>query len=594
MADHILIAVSWPYASSDIHVGNIAGSYLPADIFGRFQRLRGNHVLMVSGSDSYGTPITLKADSENLKPEEIYKRYHHHFIDLYKKLGINYDFFTSTHTANHQKVSQSIFLALKENGLLYVEEQEQWYSASLKRFLPDRYVEGTCYICGYEQARGDQCDNCGNILESSRLINPRAKADGSTPEIRKTSHYFLDLGKLEKDVVKFLESRRGYWRPNVVKRSLGWIKAKGLRGRPITRDLDWGVPVPVEGWEDKRLYVWFEAVIGYLSAAIEWAKINGSPDDWHQWWTDPKARSYYFMGKDNIDFHAIMWPAELAGAGTQFGEIFEGQKGKFLNLPYDMPANEFLNMENKQLSGSRNWGVFGLDFLSRYDPDPLRYYLTAIMPESKDSNWDWDDFVRRNNDVLVANWGNLVNRTLSFAHKHWEGKIPEPQETRPQDEALLKIVSDGFEIVGNHYDKIQLRAALNESLRIAAEVNKYLDDQAPWKQIKEDKDSAGTSIYTAIKAIDSLKILLAPIIPHSSEKLHQILAYEKPLFGEQFTQEISDDLGSHTALRYQADKGHGVWAASQLEGGRKFNTPAPLFKKLEAEIADQERERLTK
>ena len=592
MSRNILVAVAWPYASADIHVGNLAGSYLPADIFARFQRLRGNRVLMVSGSDAHGTPITLKADDEGKSPEEVYQYFHHRFVDLFQKLGLNYDLFSSTHTQNHHKVSQTIFLALEDQGLLYTEEQEQFYSESLKRFLPDRYVEGTCYICGYEHARGDQCDNCGNILESTKLIDPKAKADGSTPEIRKTSHYFLDLAKLEKPVLEFLEARRDYWRPNVVERSLGWIKSQGLRGRPITRDLDWGIPVPVDGWEDKRLYVWFEAVIGYLSAAIEWAALNGDDQAWHSWWTDPEARAYYFIGKDNIDFHAIMWPAELAGVGTRFTELFEEQEGKALNLPYDVPANEFLNMENKQLSGSRNWGVFGLDFLSRYDPDPLRYYLTAIMPESKDSNWDWDDFVSRNNDVLVANWGNLVNRTLSFANKHWEGHVPEPQELGADDQQLLSEIGKGFETVAEHYDKVQLRAALREALRLATEINRYLDEKAPWKQIKEDKAAAGTTIFVAIRAIDSLKTMLAPIIPFSSEAIHRMLSYDDPLFGEQYTEEISDNLGQHTALRYKAGSASGIWQPSQLEGGRAINEPKALFTKLEKEVAEAERARL--
>ncbi|MEX1247478.1 MAG: methionine--tRNA ligase [Anaerolineales bacterium] len=427
MSSHILVAVAWPYSNSDIHVGNLTGSYLPADIFARYQRLRGNQVLMVSGSDAHGTPITVKADAEGVTPEAVYQRYQPRFLDLFQRLGLTYDLFTSTHTQNHFKVAQSIFLALKENGLLYTEEQQQWYSPTLKKFLPDRYVEGTCYICGYENARGDQCDNCGSVLDSTQLINPRAKVDGSTPELRKTTHFFIDLAKLQPEVIKFLESRKSYWRPNVVTRSLGWIKSQGLHGRPITRDLDWGIPVPVEGWEDKRLYVWFEAVIGYLSAPIEWGQITGQPDAWHRWWTDPKARAYYFIGKDNIDFHAILWPAELAGVGDGFTRIFEGQAGKPLNLPYDVPANEFLNMEDKKISGSRNWAVWALDFLERYDPDPLRYYLTVNMPETSDSNWDWDDFVRRNNNELVATWGNLANRVLSFAYRNWDGEVPDPR-----------------------------------------------------------------------------------------------------------------------------------------------------------------------
>jgi len=592
MGKHILVAVAWPYASADIHVGNLAGSYLPADIFARYHRMKGNQVLMVSGSDAHGTPITVKADAEGEKPVEIYQRFHAGFVDLFKQLGLNYDLFTSTHTENHFKVSQAIFKALDKNDYLYTEEQKQWYSPTLERFLPDRYVEGTCYICGYEHARGDQCDNCGNILDGTQLINPRAKTDGSTPELRATEHYFIDLSKLEDQVVEFLDSRKEYWRPNVVKRSLGWIKSQGLRGRPITRDLDWGVPVPVEEWDEKRIYVWFEAVIGYLSAAIEWSQLNDEPDAWHKWWTDPDSRAYYFIGKDNIDFHAILWPAQLIGVKDSFPQIFSGAKDQTLNLPFDVPANEFLNMEDRKISGSQNWGVWGLDFLSRYQADSLRFYLTAIMPESKDANWDWDDFVSRNNDVLVANWGNLVNRTLSFANKHWDGVVPIPQKLAKEDEALLATVEAGFETAGEFYEAVQLRAALREALRLAQEVNKYLDDKAPWKQVKIDKEAAGTSIYVAIRAIDSIKTLLAPILPHSSEAIHQILAYAYPLFGEQFTENITDNLGDHTALRYKQGNGAGEWAPSDIEGGTPIVNPKPLFVKLDPEIADQERERL--
>ncbi|HRN50220.1 MAG TPA: methionine--tRNA ligase [Anaerolineales bacterium] len=592
MTKPILVAVAWPYANAEIHVGNLTGSYLPADIFARYHRLKGNQVLMVSGSDAHGTPITVKSDAEGVSPEAVYKRYHAGFLELFQKLGLNYDLFTSTHTQNHFAVSQAMFLALKKNGYLYTERQQQWFSASLGKFLPDRYVEGTCYICGFDGARGDQCDNCGNVLDSTQLINPRAKEDGSTPELRETTHYFLDLGKLQGPVVQFLEERQGYWRPNVVNRSLGWIRSEGLHGRPITRDLDWGIPVPEEGWDSKRLYVWFEAVIGYLSAAIEWAALNGQPEDWHRWWTDAAARAYYFIGKDNIDFHAIMWPAELIGVADEFARTYEGSEGKPLNLPHDVPANEFLNMEDRKISGSRNWGVWGLDFLTRYDADPLRYYLTVTMPETSDANWDWDDFVRRNNNELVATWGNLANRVLSFTYRHWEGQVPQPGALRPADEAVLATVEAGFESVGQFIENVKLRAALGEAMRLCGEVNRYLDEQAPWAQVKSDKDAAGLTIYTALRAIDNLKLLLAPFQPHSAEALHSMLGYHAPLFGEQYTETISDALGEHEVLRYRTAAIPGHWRPSTLEGGRQLRQPAPLYKKLEPSIADEERARL--
>ena len=594
MKRNILVAVAWPYASADIHVGNITGSYLPADIYARFHRLQGNDVLMVSGSDSHGTPITVRADEDGSTPEEVYQRYHKRFLDLFQKLGLSYDLFTSTHTENHFRVAQTMFSALKEKGYMYAETQKQWYSTSQERFLPDRYVEGTCYICGFENARGDQCDQCGNLLEANELINPRSKMDGSTPELRDTEHFYLDLGALQSKIVDFLKEREDYWRPNVIRQSLGQILAEDLHGRAITRDLKWGIPVPVSGWEDKRLYVWFEAVIGYLSAAIEWAALSGDEELWKDWWYNSDSRVYYFIGKDNIPFHAVIWPAELAGVGNTFGALFDEDDKHNLVLPYDVPANEFLNMEGKKISGSRNWVVDGLDFLSRYDPDPLRYYLTANMPETRDADWEWKEFVTRNNNELVATWGNLVNRVLSFAHKQWEGKIPDPGDLRPEDEAILEVIQKGFEKAEDLYNRVKLRAALTETMRLAGEVNRYLDTQAPWFEIKEDKAAAGKTIFTAIKAIDSLKILFAPVLPFTCEQLHQTLGYEKPLFGEQYTESVDDNLGTHEVLRYREGEVCCEWQPSELTPGSSFHQPQPLFQKLDPEVADEEYNRLGK
>jgi len=589
---YILVAVAWPYANSLIHVGNLTGSYLPADIFARYHRLAGNQVAMVSGSDAHGTPVTVRADAEHSTPVQVYQQFHDSFIELYQKLGLSYDLFTSTHTENHFKVSQDIFLALQKNNYLYTERQKQWFAPSQGRFLPDRYVEGKCYICGYPNARGDQCDGCGSLLDATLLIDPRSKIDGTTPELRETEHFYLDLGALEPAIVEFLRQRESYFRPNVLRQSLGQIQTDGLHGRAITRDLDWGIPVPVEGWEGKCLYVWFEAVIGYLSAAVELAGLNGQPDAWHNWWYNQGAKAYYFIGKDNIPFHAVIWPAQLIGAGEAFGELFEGSRGNRLVLPHDVPANEFMNLEGKKISGSRNWAVWGLDFLERYDPDPLRYYLTANMPETKDTDWDWEDFVRRNNDELVATWGNLANRVLSFAYKHWEGVVPDPGELRPDDLAILETVEAGFQSVAELFESVKLRAALGEALRLSGEVNKYLDKAAPWFEVKTDKAAAAKTIYTALRAIDSLKVLFAPFIPFSSQRLHTYLGYTTPLFGEQYTQVVSDRLGEHTVLRYRPGTSENQWRPSRLAAGHPLNKPEPLFKKLEPAVAAEERSRL--
>lgn len=595
MSENILISIAWPYANAEIHVGNITGSHLPGDIVARYHRLLGDNVLVVSGTDSHGTPVTLRADAEGLPVQEVYQRFHNQFIDLFQKAGISYDLFTTTHTQNHFKVSQSMFLALLKNGFLYAETRPQWYSPTARRFLPDRYVEGTCYLCGFEGARSDQCDRCGNVLEPEKLLNPRSKVDGSTPELRETEHFFLDLSKLEPDVANFLRQRQHYWRDTVVGQSLGQIESEGLLPRPITRDLDWGVPVPVEGWNGKCIYVWFEAVIGYLSASIEWAKISGQPAAWHNWWTDPSAKAYYFIGKDNIFFHAAQWPAQLEGAGKEFVEIFEEEPGKPLNLPYDVPANQFMNLEGQKISGSRNWAVWGLDFLERYDPDSLRYYLTINMPEFRDTDWDWAEFVARNNNELVANWGNLANRVLSFAYKYWDGHVPDPGELRPADQEILAKVEAGFQSVGELLNAVKLRAALSEALRISSEVNKYIDTSAPWFEIKNDKAAAAQTIYTALRAIDSLKLLFAPFVPFSSERLHTYLGYTQPLFGEQYIEEETDTLGTHNVLRYRPAQPGGRWQASQLPKGQLLQPPAPLFKKLDEKVVvEEERARLGK
>ena len=594
MPENILIAIAWPYANAEIHVGNITGSHLPGDIVARYHRLKGDNVLMVSGTDSHGTPVTIAADKEGKSVEEVYKKYHDGFVDLFQQIGITYDLFTTTHTENHFKVSQSIFLALKENGYLYTQKSMQWYSPSAKKFLPDRYVEGTCYICGYPAARSDQCDKCGNVLEPEKLINPRSKIDGSTPELRETEHFFMDLSKQEPDVMDFLRQRASYMRETVLGESLRKIEAEGLKARPITRDLDWGIPVPVAGWDDKRLYVWFEAVIGYLSAAVEWARISGQPAAWKDWWVNPAARAFYFIGKDNIFFHTAMWPAELMGAGGQFLDIYAGEQGR-LTLPYDVPANQFMNLEGQKISGSRNWAVWGRDALSRYDPDALRYYLTINMPENHDSDWDWKEFVARNNGELVATWGNLANRVLAFCYKHWDGHVPDidPAELRPADLDLLAAIQGGFQSVGKELEAVHLRAALQEAIRLASEVNKYLDSSAPWFEIKTDKAAAAKSVYTALKAIDSLKVMFAPFLPFTSEKLNGFFGYETPLFGEQYIETVKDSLGKHTVLRYR-----GVdrlqWKPSELKPGAKLNPPAPLFKKLEESVIEEERSRLGK
>jgi len=598
MPENILIAIAWPYANAEIHVGNITGSHLPGDIVARYHRLKGNKVLVVSGTDSHGTPVVIAADKEGKPVEEVYKKYHDGFLELFKGFGITYDLFTTTHTENHFKVSQSIFLALQRNGFMFKQFSKQWFSPTAKKFLPDRYVEGTCYICGYESARSDQCDRCGNVLEPEKLINPRAKTGDGALELRDTEHFYLDLSKLEPDVKKFLKDRAEHMRETVLGESLGKIEAEGLKPRPITRDLDWGIPVPVGGWEGKCLYVWFEAVIGYLSAPIEWSQVSGQNEAWREWWVNPKAKQYHFIGKDNIFFHTSLWPAQLMGAGSAFMEIFANDETPLI-LPFDVPANQFMNLEGQKISGSRNWAVWGRDALTRYDPDALRYYLTVNMPENRDSDWDWAEFVARNNNELVATWGNLANRVLSFCYKHWEEHIPtvDVSTLRDADLNLLATIENGFNTVGAEYEAVRLRSAVSEALKLATAVNQYLDVNAPWSAVKTDKEGAAKTIYTALKAIDSLKIMFAPVLPFTSQRLHEFFGYETPLFGEQYTETVKDSLGEHTVLRYRAVGQVAdvlYWKPSDLKPGKKLNQPGPLFKKLEPIVVEEERARLGK
>jgi len=589
MPEHILVAIAWPYASAKIHVGNVTGSHLPGDIFARYHRLAGDHVLMVSGSDSHGTPITVRAEEEGKTPREVFERFHHGFLELFQRLGISYDLFTHTDTENHHRVSQDFFLALLDSDYLYSETQQQMYSEKQRRFLPDRYVEGTCPVCGYESARGDQCDNCNTLLDPEELIDPRSVLDGSKPVLRETEHYFLDLPQLARaGLSQWLALDKEFWRPNVINFARNYV-GEGLQGRPITRDLEWGIPVPLEGWRDKCLYVWFEAVIGYFSASVEWAHNRGDPEAWKPWWYQPESKTLYFIGKDNIPFHAVIWPAELMGVKR----LYEESPSHVLNLPYDVPANEFMNLEGRGMSGSRNWAVWMDEALDRYDPDALRYYLTAAMPETRDTNWMWDEFVQRNNKELVGTWGNLAHRALTFAFRRFDSKVPSPGELDDTDHELLERVEVSFDEVDELLAGCHFRAALAEVIGLAREANRYLDEKAPWFQIREDREAAGTTIYVVLKAIDSLKILFAPFLPFSSERLHRYLGYEDPLFGRQYTETFEEAGGRvHEALCYDDREAAGEWKLSKLPPEQPLREPEPLFETLDEDVIEEERARL--
>jgi methionyl-tRNA synthetase len=587
---HILIGVAWPYASADIHQGNVTGSYLPADIYARYHRLQGNHVLMVSGSDSHGTPVTVKAEAEGKLPEEVFDYYHNRFLELFQRLGLTYDLFTHTDTENHIRVSQDLFLALLENGYMFPKVTAQLYSSKANMFLPDRYVEGTCPVCGYERARGDQCDNCNTLFDTaSELISPHSKVDDTSLELRDTEHFFLDLGKLaDAGITDWMGKDKEHWRPQVINFARNLVLKEGLHARAITRDMDWGIPVPIEGWDDKVLYVWFEAVIGYLSASIEWAKNQGQPELWKKWWYDSDARSYYFIGKDNIPFHSIFWPSQIFGADR----LYEADESLHLNLPYDVPANEYMNMEGRKISGSLHWGVFMLDALDRYDPDPLRYYLTVAMPETRDSDWTWEGFVTRNNSELVANWGNLVNRVLNMTGRYFDGEVPDPGELTERDMALLADIDAGFMEIGALYNACKFRAALHETMALATRVNQYLEETKPWKTANSDMPATARSLNTAIQAINGLKILFSPVLPHACQSTQEMLGEEGNLFGRQVVETYQEEKNSHIGLTYDGSPAIGEWRSSQIPAGRQLPKPWPLFKKLDLSVAEEEVDRL--
>jgi len=551
MSERIFIGVAWPYANGPLHMGHIAGAYLAADIFAKYHRVKGNEVLMVSGSDQHGTPITITAEQEGVSPAEIAERYHQQFLDSWDKLGISFDLFTTTGTANHTEVAHDIFLKLLSKGYIYKDIVLQAYCPECQRFLSDRYIEGACPFCHYESARGDQCDECGKPMNVTELIKPRCGLCGTTPEFKNSEHYFFKLSAFRDELLAWVKQQT-HWRLNVRNFTVRYLE-EGLKDRAITRDIDWGVTVPVEGFENKRLYVWFEAVIGYLSASKEWAKLQDDSEGWTSFWQG-EAKSYYFIGKDNIPFHTIIWPAMLAG--------YTG-----LNLPYDVPANEFLTVEGKKLSTSRNWAVWLHDYLSRYDPDPLRYLLSIAMPETSDADFSWREFIRRNNDELVATYGNLVNRVLTFVYRNFDASVPVPDSLDDSSRALIDKAKDNIDTTGKLLYNCHFRESIRSAMSMAQEANRYLDEKSPWKAIKEDRQAAANSLYTAIVVISSLKTVLYPFLPFSSQAVHEYLGFKGRVENSGWQLEIPSP-------------------------GQKLIVPKPLFSKLDEKLVEDETSRL--
>ncbi len=593
-----LAAVAWPYANGPRHIGHVSGFGIPSDVFSRYMRMAGHEVLMVSGTDEHGTPILVEAENEGVSPRELADRYNRVIAEDLVALGLSYDLFTRTTTGNHYAIAQELFRTLHRNGYMIEQTTRGAISPSTGRTLPDRYIEGTCPICGYESARGDQCDNCGNQLDPWELINPRSKINGETPEFIETQHFFLDLPALANTLGEWLKSRSD-WRPNVLKFSLNLLE--DIRPRAMTRDIDWGIPVPLEGWEDnptKRLYVWFDAVIGYLSASIEWARRYGdTAEAWRRWWqADADYRSYYFMGKDNIAFHSQIWPAELIGyngEGDKGGE--PGPLGK-LGLPTEVVSSEFLTMEGKKFSSSRRIVIYVRDFLSRYDADALRYYVAVAGPETTDTDFTWAEFLRRNNDELVAGWGNLVNRSIAMAAKNF-GEIPAAGPLTAEDQTLLDSAKAAFAKVGDLIEHHRLKAAIGEAMKVVAEANKYLSDQAPWK-IKESAGEEGrvrlgTILHVALQVVSDCNTLLTPFLPHSAQKVHELLGGTGVHAPMPELVEVEDLDGGPGYPVITGDYTTGArWESVPIEAGRAVQPPKPVFRKLDPSIVDEELARL--
>ncbi len=584
----VLTAVAWPYANGPRHIGHVSGFGVPSDIFARYQRMAGNRVLMISGTDENGTPIQVQADAEGVTPRELADKYNRMIVGDLQGLGLAYDLFTRTTTANHHRVVQELFLALHRNGYVIARSALGAISPSTGRTLPDRYIEGTCPICGYDSARGDQCDNCGNQLDPADLIKPRSRINGETPKFVQTEHLFLDLPAFTKALGGWL-STRTEWRPNVLKFSLNLLD--DLRPRPITRDLDWGVRVPLDGWRDapmKRFYVWFDAVIGYLSASVEWAVRSGDPDAWQAWWCDPDARSYYFMGKDNITFHSQIWPAMLLGqngAGDRGGE--PGPFGT-LNLPTEVVSSEFLTMSGSKFSTSRGTVIYVGDFLREFGADTLRYFISVAGPETQDTDFTWDEFVRRINFELANEWGNLVNRSIAMAHRN-VGAVPQPATLQAADCELLATSRAAFDTVGGLLERNRVKAAIGEAMRVVSAANKYLSEQEPWKR-KDDPERRDTILHTALQVVSDANTLLTPFLPHAAQQVHEQLGGTGVWAAQPRIRNVSEIVAGfgpdYPVITGDYATEQARWTSIPIEPGRPLAKPTPLFTKLDPALGE--------
>ena len=600
MTKSVLTAVAWPYANGPRHIGHVAGFGVPSDVFARYQRMTGANVLMVSGTDEHGTPLLVQAEKEGLTVQELADRYNRQIVHDLAGLGLSYDLFTRTTTRNHYAVVQELFRGLHDNGYMVKETTMGAISPSTGRTLPDRYIEGTCPICGADGARGDQCDNCGNQLDPADLINPVSKINGETPQFVETEHFLLDLPALADALSAWLKERQD-WRPNVLKFSLNLLE--DIRPRAMTRDIDWGVPIPIEGWQDnnaKKLYVWFDAVVGYLSASIEWAYRIGEPEAWRTFWTNPDAVSYYFMGKDNITFHSQIWPAELLGyrgEGSREGTV--GQLGS-LELPTEVVSSEYLTMSGSKFSSSKGVVIYVKDFLEEFGADPLRYFIAVAGPENNDTDFTWDEFVRRINNELANGWGNLVNRTVSMAHKNF-GEVPTPGELSDADQAILDLASRTFDEAGDTLSHSRFKQGITKIMHVVGEANAYIAEQEPWKLAKDEtqRERLATVLWTALQVVSDCNTMLTPFLPHTAQAVHETLGRDGVWAALPEVVEVTDDQPVEPVGAGLPEKGRSypvimgnyrdqqaVWTRIDVVPGTALSKPRPLIAKLDPELAE--------
>lgn len=553
----ILVTAALPYANGPIHLGHLAGAYLPADIYVRYQRLKGRDVIYICGSDEHGVPITITAEKEGITPQQVVDKYHYMNKDSFERFGMSFDNYSRTSLQIHHQTAQEFFLELYKKGILKEKTTKQLYCEKDKMFLADRYVEGICPVCGSPGARGDQCEKCGSWLEQTDLIEPKCKICGSTPFIRETSHWYLPLGDFQKQLEEWISTKTD-WKENVKQYVYSWFK-EGLQDRAVTRDLHWGVKVPIPGAEGKVIYVWFDALLGYISSTKEWAQKIGQPEKWREYWQSEDTRLIHFIGKDNIVFHCIVFPAMLMAWN-------EGRENEIYVLPDNVPANEFLNLEGKKFSTSRNYAVWLNEYLENFEPDPLRYALACILPETKDTDFSWKEFQARNNNELADILGNFVNRTLMFAKKNFGNKVPERYELEEIDKELLAKLKEYVDKISENYENFRIRDGVFETMNLARFANKYFNDTEPWRTIKENPRRASTTINLCLQTVRALAILFEPVLPFSARKIWEML-------------NLKDDI---------VKAGWDSACELKLEVGHQLGEPKILFRKIEdSEIEEQ-------